>query len=181
MGQSRWWEQEIPMEGTIQKGELLTYNLTELIKPESYLVRLTPITRYGEGDSTERIITYSGRPSRFLSSNQEQVYKHCLSSLCAGFTRTAVCNTAADLWGSHLCTAQARDSVSGWVWNKPLSSSCSLVDLLHDLNAATLHVLYIEGKTLKYKESREKTQQWTRCVLGASGTTTSRAPPCLML
>uniref|UniRef100_A0AAZ1Y4U9 MAM domain containing glycosylphosphatidylinositol anchor 2a n=1 Tax=Oreochromis aureus TaxID=47969 RepID=A0AAZ1Y4U9_OREAU len=40
------------------KGELLTYNLTELIKPESYLVRLTPITRYGEGDSTERIITY---------------------------------------------------------------------------------------------------------------------------
>ncbi|XP_041827265.1 MAM domain-containing glycosylphosphatidylinositol anchor protein 2 [Melanotaenia boesemani] len=59
MGQSRWWEQEIPMEGTIQKGQLLTYNLTELIKPESYLVRLTPITRYGEGDSTERIITYS--------------------------------------------------------------------------------------------------------------------------
>ncbi|KAG7238091.1 hypothetical protein INR49_031445, partial [Caranx melampygus] len=52
--------QEIPMEGTIQKGELLTYNLTELIKPESYLVRLTPITRYGEGDATERIITYSG-------------------------------------------------------------------------------------------------------------------------
>ncbi|XP_006810103.2 MAM domain-containing glycosylphosphatidylinositol anchor protein 2-like, partial [Neolamprologus brichardi] len=97
MGQSRWWEQEIPMEGTIQKGELLTYNLTELIKPESYLVRLTPITRYGEGDSTERIITYSGRPSRFLSSNQEQVYKHWLSNLCGGFTRTAVCNTAADL------------------------------------------------------------------------------------
>ncbi|TKS86255.1 MAM domain-containing glycosylphosphatidylinositol anchor protein 2 [Collichthys lucidus] len=59
MGQSRWWEQEIPMEGTIQKGELLTYNLTELIKPDSYLVRLTPITRYGEGDPTERIITYS--------------------------------------------------------------------------------------------------------------------------
>lgn len=69
MGQSRWWEQEIPMEGTIQKGELLTYNLTELIKPESYLVRLTPITRYGEGDSTERIITYSGRLPRFLSFN----------------------------------------------------------------------------------------------------------------
>uniref|UniRef100_A0A8C2ZDP4 MAM domain containing glycosylphosphatidylinositol anchor 2a n=1 Tax=Cyclopterus lumpus TaxID=8103 RepID=A0A8C2ZDP4_CYCLU len=60
MSQSRWWEQEIPMEATIQKGELLTYNLTELIKPESYLVRLTPITRYGEGDATERIITYSG-------------------------------------------------------------------------------------------------------------------------
>uniref|UniRef100_A0A665U9V3 MAM domain-containing glycosylphosphatidylinositol anchor protein 2-like n=1 Tax=Echeneis naucrates TaxID=173247 RepID=A0A665U9V3_ECHNA len=59
VGQSRWWEQEIPMEGNIQKGELLTYNLTELIRPESYLVRLTPITRYGEGDATERIITYS--------------------------------------------------------------------------------------------------------------------------
>uniref|UniRef100_A0A8D3C1A8 MAM domain containing glycosylphosphatidylinositol anchor 2a n=1 Tax=Scophthalmus maximus TaxID=52904 RepID=A0A8D3C1A8_SCOMX len=55
---SRWWEQEIPMEGNIQKGELLTYNLTELVKPESYLIRLTPITRYGEGDATERIITY---------------------------------------------------------------------------------------------------------------------------
>lgn len=63
MGQSRWWEQEIPMEGSIHKGELLTYNLTELVKPESYLVRLTPITRYGEGDATERIITYSGMMS----------------------------------------------------------------------------------------------------------------------
>uniref|UniRef100_A0A3Q3G013 MAM domain-containing protein n=1 Tax=Labrus bergylta TaxID=56723 RepID=A0A3Q3G013_9LABR len=58
MSQSRWWEQEIPMEGNIQKGELLTYNLTELVKPESYLIRLTPITRYGEGDATERIIMY---------------------------------------------------------------------------------------------------------------------------
>ncbi|XP_040916690.1 MAM domain-containing glycosylphosphatidylinositol anchor protein 2 isoform X3 [Toxotes jaculatrix] len=67
MGQSRWWEQEIPMEGTIQKGELLTYNLTELIKPESYLVRLTPITRYGEGDATERIITYSAPVNPHLS------------------------------------------------------------------------------------------------------------------
>ncbi|KAI4788528.1 hypothetical protein KUCAC02_035800, partial [Chaenocephalus aceratus] len=63
MTQSRWWEQEIPIEGNVQKGELLTYNLTELIKPESYLVRLTPITRYGEGDATERIITYSGNVS----------------------------------------------------------------------------------------------------------------------
>ncbi|XP_067335871.1 MAM domain-containing glycosylphosphatidylinositol anchor protein 2-like isoform X2 [Channa argus] len=59
MGQSRWWEQEIPVDGNIRIGELLTYNLTELIKPESYLVRLTPITRFGEGDATERIITYS--------------------------------------------------------------------------------------------------------------------------
>uniref|UniRef100_A0A4W5R490 MAM domain containing glycosylphosphatidylinositol anchor 2 n=1 Tax=Hucho hucho TaxID=62062 RepID=A0A4W5R490_9TELE len=58
-GQSRWWEQEIPMEGAIAKGELITHNLTELIKPEAYLVRLTPITRFGEGDSTDRIIRYS--------------------------------------------------------------------------------------------------------------------------
>ncbi len=57
------------MEGTIQKGELLTYNLTELIKPESYLVRLTPITRYGEGDSTDRIITYSGMLSYPVTSS----------------------------------------------------------------------------------------------------------------
>lgn len=56
------------MEGTIQKGELLTYNLTELIKPEAYLVRLTPITRYGEGDATERIITYSGTSSLPVAS-----------------------------------------------------------------------------------------------------------------
>ncbi|MCI4382884.1 hypothetical protein PGIGA_G00019790 [Pangasianodon gigas] len=47
------------MEGTIQKGELITYNLTELVKPEAYQVRLTPITRFGEGDSIERIIRYS--------------------------------------------------------------------------------------------------------------------------
>lgn len=69
MGQSRWWEQQIPIEGTIQKGELLTYNLTELIKPESYLVRLTPITRFGEGDTTERIISYS---SKFASSSSQR-------------------------------------------------------------------------------------------------------------
>ncbi|KAM9553902.1 MAM domain-containing glycosylphosphatidylinositol anchor protein 2-like isoform 1-T1 [Salvelinus alpinus] len=59
MGQQRWWEQEITVEGTITKGELITHNLTELIKPEAYEVRLTPITRFGEGDSTIRIITYS--------------------------------------------------------------------------------------------------------------------------
>ncbi|XP_036398037.1 MAM domain-containing glycosylphosphatidylinositol anchor protein 2 isoform X1 [Megalops cyprinoides] len=59
-GQQRWWEQEIPIHGMIQKGELITYNLTELIKPEAYEVRLTPITRFGEGDSTIRIVKYSG-------------------------------------------------------------------------------------------------------------------------
>ncbi|KAM7368110.1 hypothetical protein PAMP_014360 [Pampus punctatissimus] len=59
MGLQRWWEQEIPVDGTINKGELMTHNLTELIKPESYEVRLTPITRFGEGDSTIRIVTYS--------------------------------------------------------------------------------------------------------------------------
>uniref|UniRef100_A0A673WFD5 MAM domain containing glycosylphosphatidylinositol anchor 2 n=1 Tax=Salmo trutta TaxID=8032 RepID=A0A673WFD5_SALTR len=42
-------------------GQLITHNLTELIKPEAYEVRLTPITRFGEGDSTIRIITYSGK------------------------------------------------------------------------------------------------------------------------
>lgn len=66
VGQSRWWEQQIPIEGTTQKGELLTYNLTELLKPESYLVRLTPITRFGEGDTAERIISYS---SKFVSNS----------------------------------------------------------------------------------------------------------------
>lgn len=60
MAQQRWWEQEIPVDWTINKGELMTHNLTELVKPESYEVRLTPITRFGEGDSTVRIITYSG-------------------------------------------------------------------------------------------------------------------------
>ncbi|XP_006793109.1 MAM domain-containing glycosylphosphatidylinositol anchor protein 2 isoform X6 [Neolamprologus brichardi] len=59
MGLQRWWEQEIPVDGTINKGELMTHNLTELIKPESYEVRLTPITRFGEGDSAIRIVTYS--------------------------------------------------------------------------------------------------------------------------
>ncbi|MBN3278944.1 MDGA2 protein, partial [Polyodon spathula] len=43
----------------IQKGELITYNLSELIKPEAYEVRLTPITKFGEGDSTIRMIKYS--------------------------------------------------------------------------------------------------------------------------
>ncbi|KAM9777319.1 MAM domain-containing glycosylphosphatidylinositol anchor protein 2-like [Neosynchiropus ocellatus] len=70
MSQTRWWEQEIAMEGTVQKGELLTYNLTELVQPESYLVRLTPITRYGEGDSTERVITYSAPVNPHLKEFQ---------------------------------------------------------------------------------------------------------------
>ncbi|XP_004405036.1 PREDICTED: MAM domain-containing glycosylphosphatidylinositol anchor protein 2 isoform 2 [Odobenus rosmarus divergens] len=59
-GQQRWWEQEIKINGNIQKGELITYNLTELIKPEAYEVRLTPLTKFGEGDSTIRVIKYSG-------------------------------------------------------------------------------------------------------------------------
>lgn len=84
------------MEGTIQKGELLTYNLTELIKPESYLVRLTPITRYGEGDSTERIITYSGRLSRFLSFNPQTRANTGSQIFVEEFTPTAVCNIASD-------------------------------------------------------------------------------------
>uniref|UniRef100_A0A1A8RUY0 MAM domain containing 1 n=2 Tax=Nothobranchius rachovii TaxID=451742 RepID=A0A1A8RUY0_9TELE len=84
MGQSRWWEQEIPMEGAIQRGQLLTYNLTELIKPESYLVRLTPITRYGEGDSAERIITYSAPVNPHLREFQ------------CGFEEEAVCLFSQD-------------------------------------------------------------------------------------
>lgn len=63
MGLQRWWEQEIPVDGPINKGELMSHNLTELIKPESYEVRLTPITRFGEGDSTIRIVRYSGECS----------------------------------------------------------------------------------------------------------------------
>ncbi|NXD29731.1 MDGA2 protein, partial [Spelaeornis formosus] len=63
-GQQRWWEQEITVNGNIQKGELITYNLTELIKPEAYEVRLTPITRFGEGDSTIRVIKYSGKDGK---------------------------------------------------------------------------------------------------------------------
>ncbi|XP_042565866.1 MAM domain-containing glycosylphosphatidylinositol anchor protein 2-like isoform X2 [Clupea harengus] len=58
-GQQRWWEQEIPVEAPMRKGELITYNLTELIRPEAYEVRLTPITRFGEGDAAVRIVTYS--------------------------------------------------------------------------------------------------------------------------
>ncbi|XP_057208724.1 MAM domain-containing glycosylphosphatidylinositol anchor protein 2-like isoform X3 [Triplophysa rosa] len=58
-GQQRWWEQEIPVDGNMQRGELITHNLTELIRPEAYLVRLTPITRFGEGDSAIRVVTYS--------------------------------------------------------------------------------------------------------------------------
>ncbi|XP_016379938.1 MAM domain-containing glycosylphosphatidylinositol anchor protein 2-like [Sinocyclocheilus rhinocerous] len=66
-GQQRWWEQEIPVEGNIQKGELITHNLTELIRPEAYVVRLTPITRFGEGDSSTRVVTYSDPINPHLS------------------------------------------------------------------------------------------------------------------
>uniref|UniRef100_A0A8C2HED5 MAM domain containing glycosylphosphatidylinositol anchor 2 n=1 Tax=Cyprinus carpio TaxID=7962 RepID=A0A8C2HED5_CYPCA len=73
-GQQRWWEQEIPVEGNIQKGELITHNLTELIRPEVYVVRLTPITRFGEGDSSTRVVTYSAPinpPLKFHCSFEE--------------------------------------------------------------------------------------------------------------
>uniref|UniRef100_A0A8C5PJ00 MAM domain containing glycosylphosphatidylinositol anchor 2 n=1 Tax=Leptobrachium leishanense TaxID=445787 RepID=A0A8C5PJ00_9ANUR len=59
-GQQRWWETEISVEGNIRKGELITNNLTELVKPEPYEIRLTPINRFGEGDSAIRLIKYSG-------------------------------------------------------------------------------------------------------------------------
>ncbi|XP_005376906.1 PREDICTED: MAM domain-containing glycosylphosphatidylinositol anchor protein 2 isoform X1 [Chinchilla lanigera] len=59
VGYPRWWEQEIKINGNIQKGELITYNLTELVKPDAYEVRLTPLTQFGEGDSTIRVIKYS--------------------------------------------------------------------------------------------------------------------------
>ncbi|KAM8920819.1 MAM domain-containing glycosylphosphatidylinositol anchor protein 2 [Pelodytes ibericus] len=58
-GQQRWWETEISVDGIIKKGELITNNLTELVKPEPYEIRLTPINRFGEGDSAIRIIKYS--------------------------------------------------------------------------------------------------------------------------
>ncbi|KAA8583216.1 hypothetical protein FQN60_015762, partial [Etheostoma spectabile] len=73
VGLDRWWEQEIPVDGAINKGELMTHNLTELIKPESYEVRLTPITRFGEGDSTVRIVTYSEPQAVGRGSSQDEV------------------------------------------------------------------------------------------------------------
>uniref|UniRef100_A0A6Q2YK03 MAM domain containing glycosylphosphatidylinositol anchor 2 n=1 Tax=Esox lucius TaxID=8010 RepID=A0A6Q2YK03_ESOLU len=62
------------LEGTITKGELITHNLTELIKPEAYEVRLTPITRFGEGDSTIRTITYSGE---YTAGSWSDHYRSC--------------------------------------------------------------------------------------------------------
>ncbi|XP_046874379.1 LOW QUALITY PROTEIN: MAM domain-containing glycosylphosphatidylinositol anchor protein 2 [Hypomesus transpacificus] len=99
--QSRWWEQEISMEAPIQKGELITYNLTELIKPEAYLVRLTPITRFGEGDSTERMIRYSAPVNPHLREFQ------------CGFEDEAVCMFTQDKtdefdWTRH--SAATRDT-----------------------------------------------------------------------
>ncbi|XP_062863957.1 MAM domain-containing glycosylphosphatidylinositol anchor protein 2 [Trichomycterus rosablanca] len=101
LGHSRWWEQEIPMEGAIQKGELLTYNLTELIKPEAYQVRLTPITRLGEGDSTDRIIRYTAPVNPHWSKF------HC------GFDDEAICMFTQDKteefdWTRH--SASTRDT-----------------------------------------------------------------------
>uniref|UniRef100_A0A673B0T7 MAM domain containing glycosylphosphatidylinositol anchor 2a n=1 Tax=Sphaeramia orbicularis TaxID=375764 RepID=A0A673B0T7_9TELE len=101
VGLTRWWEQEITMDRTIQKGELLTYNLTELVKPESYLVRLTPITHYGEGDTTERIITYSAPVNPHLREFQ------------CGFEDEALCLFSQDKteefdWTRH--SAATRDT-----------------------------------------------------------------------
>ncbi|KAK7142254.1 hypothetical protein R3I94_011819 [Phoxinus phoxinus] len=106
-GHQRWWEQEIPTEDNIQKGELLTYNLTELIKPEAYQVRLTPITRFGEGDSTERIIHYSE-----ASRDTAPVNPHWSKFQC-GFEEDTICMFTQDKteefdWTRH--SAATRDT-----------------------------------------------------------------------
>ncbi|KAF6728378.1 MAM domain-containing glycosylphosphatidylinositol anchor protein 2, partial [Oryzias melastigma] len=103
MGQQRWWETEIPVNATPNKGELMTHNLTELIKPESYEVRLTPITRFGEGDSAIRIITYS----RKFSSCSSPGEFHC------SFEEEAICMFTQDKnddfdWTQH--SAATRDT-----------------------------------------------------------------------
>ncbi|KAK9959939.1 hypothetical protein ABG768_010029 [Culter alburnus] len=106
-GHQRWWEQEIPIEDNIQKGELLTYNLTELIKPEAYQVRLTPITRFGEGDSTERIIHYSEASRDTAPVNPHWSKFHC------GFEEDTICMFTQDKteefdWTRH--SAATRDT-----------------------------------------------------------------------
>ncbi|KAK7918591.1 hypothetical protein WMY93_009875 [Mugilogobius chulae] len=101
LSQTRWWEQEIPVDAQIQKGALLSHNLTELVKPESYLVRLTPITRFGEGDASQRIIAYTA-----------PVNPH-LRQFVAGFGNSALCLCSQDRseqfdWTRH--NAASRDS-----------------------------------------------------------------------
>lgn len=95
MGQTRWWEQEISIGGTIQKGQLLTYNLTELIKPDSYLVRLTPITRYGEGDAAERIITYSGALFSYTFTTLTLLTMKIFLCLTCHFFHSVFCSSQA--------------------------------------------------------------------------------------
>uniref|UniRef100_A0AAV2JJE0 MAM domain containing glycosylphosphatidylinositol anchor 2a n=1 Tax=Knipowitschia caucasica TaxID=637954 RepID=A0AAV2JJE0_KNICA len=101
LSQSRWWEQEIPIDAVIQKGALLSHNLTELVKPESYLVKLTPITRFGEGDASERIIAYTA-----------PVNPHLRQFRC-GFEDATLCLCSQDRsdqfdWTRH--SATSRDS-----------------------------------------------------------------------
>lgn len=101
LSQTRWWEQQITIDAPIQKGALLSHNLTELVKPESYLVRLTPITRFGEGDASERIITYTA-----------PVNPHLRQFRC-GFEDPALCLCSQDRsdtfdWTRH--SAASRDS-----------------------------------------------------------------------
>lgn len=45
----------------MEKGMLQEHLLTDLKVPQSYEVRLTPITRFGTGDAATRIIHYRER------------------------------------------------------------------------------------------------------------------------
>ncbi|XP_060684966.1 MAM domain-containing glycosylphosphatidylinositol anchor protein 2 [Hemiscyllium ocellatum] len=93
-GQQRWWEQEISMNSMIQSGELITHNLTELLKPEAYEVRLTPITRFGEGDSTIRVIKYTDGRKRAPMTNPHLGEFNCAfenEKIC-GFTQDRLDN-----------------------------------------------------------------------------------------
>lgn len=101
LSQTRWWEQQITIDAPILKGTLLSHNLTELVKPDSYLVRLTPITRFGEGDTSERIIAYTA-----------PVNPHLRQFRC-GFEDSALCLCSQDRsdtfdWTRH--NAASRDS-----------------------------------------------------------------------
>lgn len=51
----------------MEKGMLQEYLLTDLKVPQSYELRLTPITRFGMGDIATRIIHYIEREFLFLS------------------------------------------------------------------------------------------------------------------
>uniref|UniRef100_A0A8C4QZJ9 MAM domain containing glycosylphosphatidylinositol anchor 1 n=1 Tax=Eptatretus burgeri TaxID=7764 RepID=A0A8C4QZJ9_EPTBU len=62
-GHPRWQGVDVSVPSQIRRGDLLSHTISDLYKPFSYHVRLTPQTLFGDGDSALRLVHYYEAPT----------------------------------------------------------------------------------------------------------------------